>query len=135
MHLSRETHIDITVDVLLLLREKFLRRVQTLCIALRNMRNSPVHSNAVINYAIMIRLFRSVLRDRLKNFSSNNSETWCSMRSYSQCPRESCSSSYNHTNKIVGFLFLPYYWHDWCWCPHKSLTNSIRDDRLLNSIP
>ena len=33
---------------------------------------SPVHSNAVIIYAIAIHLLRTVLRDRLKNLSSNN---------------------------------------------------------------
>ena len=37
-------------------------------------RISPVHSNGVINYAIAIRLFRTVLRDRLKNFWRNNSK-------------------------------------------------------------
>ena len=30
------------------------------------------YSNGVINYAIAIRLFRTVLRDRLKNFWRNN---------------------------------------------------------------
>ena len=44
--------------------EKFLTRVQTLCVALRAARNSPVlHGNSVINYAIAVRLFRTVLRD------------------------------------------------------------------------
>ena len=38
----------------LCLLEKFLRRVQTLCVALRTTRNSPVPSNNVINYAIAI---------------------------------------------------------------------------------
>ena len=33
----------------------FLRRVRTLCVALHTARNSPVHSNGVINYAITIR--------------------------------------------------------------------------------
>ena len=56
----------------LLLLEKILRRVQTLCVALRAARNSPVHSNGVIKYAIVIRLFRTVLCDRLKNFSRYN---------------------------------------------------------------
>ena len=38
------------------------------------LRNSPVHSNGVINYAIALRLFRTVLlRDHLKNFSRYNS--------------------------------------------------------------
>ena len=54
--------------------QKFLRRVK--CCAWRSgqLRISPVHSNAVINYAsvILIRLFRKVLRDRLKNFWRNN---------------------------------------------------------------
>ena len=35
-------------------------------------RNSPVYSNAVINYTIGICLFRTKLRDCLKNISSNN---------------------------------------------------------------
>ena len=56
----------------LLLLEKFLRCMQTLCVALRTARNSPVHSNGVINYAIAIRLFQTVMRDCLKNFSSSN---------------------------------------------------------------
>jgi hypothetical protein len=42
------------------------------CVALRTARNSPVHSNGVMNYAVAIRLFRTVLRDRLKNFSRYN---------------------------------------------------------------
>ena len=58
---------------LLLLERYFLRHVRTLCVALRAARNSPVHSNGVINYAIAVRLFRTVLRDRLKNFSRYNS--------------------------------------------------------------
>ena len=59
---------------LLLFLKKFLRPVQTfLDVALRIAHISPVHSNAVINYAIAIRLFRTVSAyDRLKNFSSNN---------------------------------------------------------------
>ena len=40
---------------------------------MRNIAYSPVLSNAVINYAITIRLFQTVLRTCLKNFSSNNS--------------------------------------------------------------
>ena len=40
-------------------------------------RNSSVHSNGVINYAIAIRLFRTVLRDRLKNFSRYNRYVMC----------------------------------------------------------
>ena len=60
---------------------KFLRRVQTLCVALRMARNSPVHchnrhSNGVIKYAIAIRLFRTVLRDCLKNFFRYNISTY-----------------------------------------------------------
>ena len=51
---------------------KVLRRVQTFCVALRAARNSPVHSNGVMNYAIAVRLFRTVLRDRLKNLSRYN---------------------------------------------------------------
>ena len=43
-----------------------------MCVALRTVRNSPVHSNGVINYAIAVRLFRTVLRDRLKNYSRYN---------------------------------------------------------------
>ena len=39
-----------------------------LCVALRTTRISPVHSNGVINYVFAVRLFRTVLRDRLKNF-------------------------------------------------------------------
>ena len=46
------------------LLEQFLRLVRTLCVA----RNSPVHSNGVINYAIAVSLFQTVLRDRLKSF-------------------------------------------------------------------
>ena len=55
------------------LLEKFLRHVRTLCVAWCTARNSPVHSNGVINYAIAVRLFRTVLRDRPKNFSRYNS--------------------------------------------------------------
>ena len=40
---------------------------------MRAARNSPIHSNGVINYEIVVRLFRTVLRDRLKNFSRYNS--------------------------------------------------------------
>ena len=40
-------------------------------VALHIARNSPFHNNAVINYANAIRLFRTVLRNRHKNFSSN----------------------------------------------------------------
>ena len=48
---------------------KCLSRVETLRVALRAARNSPVHSNGVINYAIMVCLFWTVLRDdRLKTF-------------------------------------------------------------------
>ena len=36
-------------------------------VALRAARNSQVHSNGAINYAIAVHLFRTVLRDRLKN--------------------------------------------------------------------
>ena len=43
-----------------------------LFVAQRTAHISPVHSNGVINYAIAIRLFRTVLRDRLKNFWRNN---------------------------------------------------------------
>ena len=57
----------------LFLLEKFVRGVQTLCVALRIVCNSSVHSNVLINYAIAIHLFRIVLRNNLKNFSSNNS--------------------------------------------------------------
>ena len=32
----------------------------------------PVHSNGVINYVVAVRLFLTVLRDRLKNFSRYN---------------------------------------------------------------
>ena len=32
----------------------------------------PVHSNGVINYVIVVCLFRTALRDRLKNFCRNN---------------------------------------------------------------
>ena len=39
-----------------------------LCIA----PNSYLHSNAVMNYAIAIRLFRTVLRIRFKNFSRDD---------------------------------------------------------------
>ena len=49
------------LGLLLLCWKSFLRRV-----ALRAARNSPVHSNSAINYAIAVRLFRTVLRDRLK---------------------------------------------------------------------
>ena len=42
--------------------------VRGLCTA----HNSPIHSNGVVNYAIAIRLFRKVLRDRLKNLSRYN---------------------------------------------------------------
>ena len=35
----------------LLLLEKFLRCIRTLCVALRIARNPPIHSNAEINYA------------------------------------------------------------------------------------
>ena len=52
--------------IVLLLLEKFLRHVQTFCVALHAVRNSPVHGNGVINYAITVRVFRTVLRDRLK---------------------------------------------------------------------
>ena len=37
---------------------------------------SPVHSNGVINYAIALHLFRTVMRDRLKNFSRYNNSEW-----------------------------------------------------------
>ena len=50
----------------ILLLEKFLRGARTLCMALRAARNSPVHSNGVINYAIAVRLFLTVLCDCLK---------------------------------------------------------------------
>ena len=40
--------------------------------AVRSARNSTVHSNGVMNYATTIRLFWTVLRDHLENFSSNN---------------------------------------------------------------
>ena len=39
-----------------LLLENFLRCVRTLCMALRTASHSPVHSNAIINYVIAIRL-------------------------------------------------------------------------------
>ena len=42
--------------------KSFLRRVQTLGMALRVALNTPVHSNSVINYAITVRLFWTVLR-------------------------------------------------------------------------
>ena len=51
---------------------KFLRRVQALFMAFHVAANSSVDSNAVINYVIAIRLFRTVLRNRLKIFSNNN---------------------------------------------------------------
>ena len=60
--------------VQLLLLEKFLRCIRTLCVVLREARNSPVHSNSVINYTVAARLFRTVLRDRLKNLSRYNSK-------------------------------------------------------------
>ena len=53
---------------ILLLLEKFLRRVRTLWVVLRATCNSPVHSNGVINYAIAAHLFRTVLHGSLKNF-------------------------------------------------------------------
>ena len=59
-------------NFLLLFLEKFLRRVRTLRVALRAACNSPFHSNGVINYVIVVRLFLTVLRDRLKNFSRYN---------------------------------------------------------------
>ena len=61
----------------LLLLEKLLRRVRTLCVALRTACKSPVHSNCVINYAIAILLYRTVLRDRLQNFSRYNRQKHC----------------------------------------------------------
>ena len=47
--------------------------VRGMCIAF----NSPVHSNAVLNYIIAIRLFRTVLRNHGKNVSSNNRLEHC----------------------------------------------------------
>ena len=60
--------------MLLLLLEKFLRCVQTLCVALCIAPNSPFHKNAVMNYALYLYVFfRPVMRNnRLKIFSSNN---------------------------------------------------------------
>ena len=55
---------------------KVLRRVQTLCVALRAVRNSPVHNKShdrgtgTLPYAI----FQTVLRDHLKKKSRYN--TW-----------------------------------------------------------
>ena len=43
-----------------------------LCVALHTTHVSPVHSNGEINYAFAARLFQTVLRDRLKNFSRYN---------------------------------------------------------------
>ena len=37
--------------------KKFLRRVRMLCVALRTVPKSPVHSNGVINYAIAIYVY------------------------------------------------------------------------------
>ena len=54
--------------------EKCFETRRMLCVALRTARNSPVHSNGVINYAFVVRLFRTELRDRLKNFSRYNSD-------------------------------------------------------------
>ena len=45
-------YMDFTINQLVIVAGKFLRRVQTLCMALRAARNSPVYSNGVINYAI-----------------------------------------------------------------------------------
>lgn len=49
-----------------MLLEKCLRCIQTLCVALHAAHKSPVHG--VINYAIMVRLFWTMLPDRIKNF-------------------------------------------------------------------
>ena len=54
----------------LFLLELFLRHVRMLHVALRIAPNSLVHSNTVVNYVIAIRLFQTVLRNCLENFSS-----------------------------------------------------------------
>ena len=60
--------------MILLLLEMFLRCVPTLCVTLCIVHNSLVHSNSVINkLRDRDTLFRTGLRDGLKNFSSNNS--------------------------------------------------------------
>ena len=59
-------------EINLLLLEMFLRCIWTLCVAMRIAPISPIHSTDVINYSVTIHLFRTVLRNRLKNFSSNN---------------------------------------------------------------
>ena len=52
-----------------------------LCVTLRAASNAPVHSTGVINYAIAVRLFRTVLRDHLNNFSRYNSSDGGTMKS------------------------------------------------------
>ena len=79
--------------------EKFLRRVRTLRVALRAARNSPVHSNGVINYAIAVRLFRTVRLFRLKNFSRYN----CGKPNYPSRP-----------NKYTKTIFVSHLFHLYC---------------------
>lgn len=44
-----------------------------LCVALQIAANSHIRSNAVINYAVMVRLFQTDLHTGLKNVSGNSS--------------------------------------------------------------
>ena len=56
----------------LLLLERFLKRVRTLCVALRIAPNSPIQSNTVINYVIAICLFRTVLCNHMLSYLISN---------------------------------------------------------------
>ena len=63
------------MQYIMLLLEKFLRHVRTLCVALHIARNSPIHSNAVINNAIVIRLLCLIMVCPQYHYSRINAET------------------------------------------------------------
>ena len=84
----------------------------------RAARNSPVHSNSVINYAIAVRLFRTVMRrDRLKNFSGYNFSYGIRAKLYGWAGELSavCKAMHNiHTRlKIFSSKNREYCWFPW----------------------